>query len=130
MWPFRKQENSQVQWKERVHIKDAEVDEYEEDEGEVDDKEKLFFLIHFTKSKVYVYVAGDEFYEDEGVMKTCGKDYCVYRFMGECVSLEKKVLVSRTDTINEVLEMYDLKDSENAPYKIIEIEPYQDEDDE
>lgn len=126
MWPFRKQETSQVQWKERVNIKDEEVDEYEEDD---DDKETLSFLIHFTKSRVYVYVADDEFYEDEGVMKTCGKDYCVYRFMGECVSLQKKVLVSRTDTINEVLDMYDLKGSESTPYKIIEIEPYQDEDD-
>ncbi|HHT7008942.1 TPA: hypothetical protein ACTZ3A_001513 [Bacillus cereus] len=129
MWPFRKKEELNDLWRERSKMSnDEEYDEYEE-EYEREPYDMLYFLIHFMPHKVYVYVSEDDFYDDDGVVRIRNKEGCMNYFMGNLVWFEKKSFISRNGTIKEVLDMYDLKESENTPYKIIEIEPYQDEDD-
>lgn len=127
MWPFRKKEESNNLWRERDKMSDEE--EYEE-VYEHEPYNMLYFLIHFMPHKVYVYVSEDDFYDDEGVIRIRDKDGCVNQFMGNIAWFEKKSFVSKNDTIQKVLEIYDLNDSFGTPYKVIEIEAYEDEDDE
>ncbi|MFJ8528708.1 hypothetical protein [Bacillus sp. NPDC094106] len=117
MWPFKKKETKKEKYSLGVNQRVV-IEEKKEDI----ECETFYFLIHFTPQMTYVYMADDEFEEDEATMYIYDKDDKIYRFSGNFVCLEENVRISKEETIKEVLKLYELE-SENGrnPYKVIEI---------